>query len=65
LDAGINFIDTADGYSGAEEMIGKALTGGRVRRVLATKFHSAMSDDPNHRGNSRRLIREVESSLVG
>jgi aryl-alcohol dehydrogenase-like predicted oxidoreductase len=68
LDAGINFIDTADGYSGgeSEEMIGKALTGGRVRRVLATKFHSAMSDDPNHRGNSRRwIIREVESSLVG
>ena len=67
LDAGINFIDTADGYSGgeSEEILGKALAGGRRDDVvLATKFHSAMSDDPNHRGNSRRwIIREVENSL--
>ena len=67
LDAGITFIDTADGYSGgeSEEILGKALAGGRRDDVvLATKFHSAMSDDPNHRGNSRRwIIREVENSL--
>ncbi len=32
--------------------------------VLATKFHNAMTDDPNHRGNSRRWIRTaVEDSL--
>ncbi len=67
LDAGITFIDTADGYSGgeSEEILGKALAGGRRDDVvLAPKFHSAMSDDPNHRGNSRRwIIREVENSL--
>src|ERR1700691_1553719 len=67
LDAGINFIDTADVYSGgeSEEIVGKALAGGRREHVvLATKAHSAMGTDPNQRGNSRRwLIRECENSL--
>jgi aryl-alcohol dehydrogenase-like predicted oxidoreductase len=67
LDAGINFIDTADVYSRgeSEEIVGKALAGGRRDDVvLATKVHGAMGDDPNQRGNSRRwIIREVESSL--
>ncbi|MBX5470719.1 MAG: aldo/keto reductase [Thermoleophilaceae bacterium] len=67
LDAGINFIDTADVYSRgeSEEIVGKALAGGRRDDVvLATKFHSAMGDDPNERGNSRRwIVREVEASL--
>src|ERR671936_908864 len=67
LDAGINFIDTADVYSRgeSEEIVGKALAGGRRDHVLlATKFHGSMSDDPNERGNSRRWIfREVENSL--
>jgi aryl-alcohol dehydrogenase-like predicted oxidoreductase len=67
LDAGINFIDTADVYSAgeSEEIVGKALTGGRREDViLATKFHVAMGDDANERGNSRRWIaREVENSL--
>jgi aryl-alcohol dehydrogenase-like predicted oxidoreductase len=68
LDAGINFLDTADVYSQgeSEEIVGKALTGGRRDDVvLATKVHFPMSDeDPNHRGNSRRwIIREVEDSL--
>jgi aryl-alcohol dehydrogenase-like predicted oxidoreductase len=66
LDAGINFVDTADGYSDgeSEEIVGKALEGRRDDVVLATKVHFPMSDDPNHRGNSRRwIVREVESSL--
>jgi aryl-alcohol dehydrogenase-like predicted oxidoreductase len=67
LDAGINFIDTADVYSAgeSEEIVGKALAGGRRDDVvLATKFHGAMGEDPNQQGNSRRwIIREVEDSL--
>jgi len=67
LDAGINFIDTADVYSGgeSEEIVGKALAGGkRDSVVLATKVHGAMGDDPNAQGNSRRwIITECENSL--
>jgi aryl-alcohol dehydrogenase-like predicted oxidoreductase len=67
LDAGINFIDTADVYSRgeSEEVVGKALAGGRRDNVvLATKFHGTMGDDANEAGNSRRWIfREVEASL--
>jgi aryl-alcohol dehydrogenase-like predicted oxidoreductase len=67
LDAGINFVDTADVYSSgeSEEIVGKALAGGRRDDVvLATKVNWSMSEDPNHGGNSRRwIIREVEDSL--
>jgi len=67
LDAGINFIDTADVYSrgGSEEIVGQALAGGRRDNViLATKVHGTMGDDPNEFGNSRRwIIKEVENSL--
>jgi aryl-alcohol dehydrogenase-like predicted oxidoreductase len=66
LDAGINFIDTADVYSRgeSEEIVGKALAGRRDDVVLATKVHGTMGDDPNQYGNSRRwIIREVEDSL--
>jgi aryl-alcohol dehydrogenase-like predicted oxidoreductase len=66
LDAGVNFVDTADVYSRgeSEEIVGKALKGRRDRIVLATKAHGAMGDDPNERGNSRRwLIEECEASL--
>src|SRR3984957_8420250 len=68
LDAGINFIDTADVYSRgeSEEIVGKALAGGRRDSVvLATKVHGKMHDeDPNEFGNSRRwIVREVENSL--
>ena len=66
LDAGINFIDTADVYSRgeSEEIVRKALAGRRDKVVLATKFHGTMSDDPNERGNSRRwIMQEVEASL--
>ncbi|HVT20461.1 MAG TPA: aldo/keto reductase [Mycobacteriales bacterium] len=66
LDAGINFIDTADMYSSgeSEEIVGKALKSKRDSVVLATKFHGAMSFDPNEQGNSRRwIVKEVENSL--
>ena len=66
LDAGINFIDTADVYSRgeSEEIVGKALEGRRDDVVLATKVHGTMGDDPNQFGNSRRwIVREVEASL--
>jgi aryl-alcohol dehydrogenase-like predicted oxidoreductase len=44
--------------------VGKALEGRRDELVLATKVHSPMDEDPNHRGNSRRwIMREVEDSL--
>ena len=66
LDAGINFIDTADVYSQgeSEEIVAKAIAGRRDDIVLATKFHGAMGEDPNSQGSSRRwIIREVENSL--
>ncbi len=68
LDAGINFIDTADGYSAgeSEEILGEALVSGRRESVvLAVKFGVPFADeDPNHRGASRRWITEaVEGSL--
>jgi aryl-alcohol dehydrogenase-like predicted oxidoreductase len=67
LDAGINFIDTADVYSQGESetIVGKALSSvDRSHVVLATKVHFPMGDDPNARGNSRRwIIAEVENSL--
>jgi aryl-alcohol dehydrogenase-like predicted oxidoreductase len=77
LDAGINFIDTADVYSQGESevIVGKALANGRRDDViLATKFHGQMGvstsapmgtkGDPNRQGNSRRwIVSEVENSL--
>jgi aryl-alcohol dehydrogenase-like predicted oxidoreductase len=66
LDAGINFVDTADMYSSgeAEQIVGKALRGRRDDVVLATKVHFPMGDGPNRSGNSRRwIVQEVEASL--
>jgi aryl-alcohol dehydrogenase-like predicted oxidoreductase len=66
LDAGINFVDTADVYSAgeSEEIVGKALESRRDDVVLATKVHFPMGKDPNSRGNSRRwIVQEVENSL--
>jgi aryl-alcohol dehydrogenase-like predicted oxidoreductase len=66
LDAGINFIDTADVYSRgeSEQIVAKAIAGRRDDVVLATKFFAPMSDDPNHAGGSRRwIMTEVEHSL--
>jgi aryl-alcohol dehydrogenase-like predicted oxidoreductase len=66
LDAGINFIDTADVYSQgeSEEIVAKALAGRRDEVVLATKFHGTMGEGLNRSGNSRRwIVQEVEASL--
>jgi aryl-alcohol dehydrogenase-like predicted oxidoreductase len=78
LDAGVNFIDTADVYSQGESeiIVGKALAQGRRDEViLATKFHGEMGTsgdppmgppggNPNRRGNARRwIVQEVENSL--
>jgi len=69
LDAGINFLDTANVYTRgrSEEVTGEALkrNGKRQRIVLATKVHGVMADDdPNAQGNSRRhIIEQCEASL--
>ena len=66
LDAGINFVDTANVYSNgeSEEIVGQALRGHRDQVVLATKVHGEMGPGPNDRGNSRvHILREVEHSL--
>jgi len=66
LDAGINFVDTADVYSagGSEEIVGTALADRRDEVVLATKVHGRMGLGKNEEGNSRLwIMREVESSL--
>ncbi|MGH9075876.1 MAG: aldo/keto reductase, partial [Acidimicrobiales bacterium] len=67
VDAGINFVDTADVYSHgeSEDIVGKALAGmARHEVVLATKFHAQMGDGPNTSGNSRRwIVHECEASL--
>jgi aryl-alcohol dehydrogenase-like predicted oxidoreductase len=66
LDAGVNFVDSADVYSAgeSEEIVGKALKGRRDDVVLATKFFMPMGDDPNRRGGSRRwIVRAAEDSL--
>ena len=66
LDAGINFVDTADVYSRgeSEEIVGQALQGHRDDVVLATKFAMPMGEDANQRGGSPRWIkRAVQDSL--
>jgi aryl-alcohol dehydrogenase-like predicted oxidoreductase len=66
VDAGINFIDTADIYSfgESETVLGKALDGRRDNVILATKAFMPMGKDPNQQGGSRRwLINAVEDSL--
>jgi aryl-alcohol dehydrogenase-like predicted oxidoreductase len=69
LDAGLNFLDTANVYGRgrSEEITGEALkrNGSRSRIVLATKFHGRMDDDdPNAAGSSRRhIIEQCEASL--
>ena len=68
IDAGINFLDTANAYrrGTSEEIVGKALmrNGHRGRVVLATKFTASVSYDPNGRGGSRRhIFEQCDASL--
>ncbi|MEI8002502.1 MAG: aldo/keto reductase [Actinomycetes bacterium] len=66
LDAGINFIDTADVYSAgeSEEIVGEAVRGRRDDVVIATKFMATMGRDPNMQDGSRRwIVRACEDSL--
>src|ERR1700735_620117 len=66
LDAGINFVDTANGYSDGESeiIVGKARAGRRQQVVLATKVFAPVGPGPNERGLSRKAIQEqVENSL--
>ena len=66
LDAGVNFIDTADVYSAgeSERIVGKALAGRRERVILATKVHGRTGEGPNDLGNSRlHILRACEASL--
>lgn len=66
LDAGINFIDTANGYSDGESevIVGKAIRDRREQVVLATKVWAPVGPGPNQRGLSRKAIQEqVDNSL--
>jgi aryl-alcohol dehydrogenase-like predicted oxidoreductase len=64
LDAGINFLDTADAYGDSEDVVGKALEGRRDDVVLATKFSRPTGQDPNRQGASRRwIVTAAENSL--
>src|SRR3972149_9543128 len=66
LDAGINFVDTANVYNAgqSEVVVGKALKGRREQVVLATKVHGNMGGGPNDLGNSRLHIHKAcEDSL--
>jgi aryl-alcohol dehydrogenase-like predicted oxidoreductase len=66
LDRGINFIDTADTYSGgeSEDIVGKAITGRRDKVVLATKFRLSAGEGRNDQGGSRYwIMKQVENSL--
>ena len=69
LEAGGNFIDTADGYTDgqSEEILGRYLKAkkGRERVVLATKFtFNSQPGDPNAGGNGRKnILRALEGSL--
>jgi aryl-alcohol dehydrogenase-like predicted oxidoreductase len=66
VDAGHNFIDTADVYNAgvSEEFVGRAIAGKREAVVLATKGYNHMGDGPNDRGSSRaHLTRALDASL--
>ena len=66
IDAGINFIDTANTYHGgrSEQTVGKALAGRRHQVLLATKVHGKTGDGPNDHGNSRlHILKACDDSL--
>jgi len=66
FEAGVNFFDSADAYSGglAEEYLGSALSGRRQGAIVASKFFNPMGSGPNDGGNSRiHIMQAVEASL--
>ncbi len=66
IEAGINFIDTADAYSGgeSERIVGRAIASKRDDLVIATKMYHPMGPGRNQKGNSRRWMRQaLEGSL--
>jgi aryl-alcohol dehydrogenase-like predicted oxidoreductase len=66
LDAGINFVDTANVYNDgqSEVVVGKALRDRRDKVVLATKVHFKVGDGPNDEGNSRlHILKACDDSL--
>ena len=66
IDAGVNFIDTADVYSQgeSERIVGKAIKNKRESLVIATKFFFPMGEGIHEHGGSRKwIVREVENSL--
>ena len=70
IDAGINFIDTANTYADgeSERIIGKAFkeNGNRDRVLIATKFHYRVGEGPNDEGNSRlHIIKACEEVIYG
>ena len=67
LDLGINFIDTADVYTGgnSEETLGHALKGRWDQFVVATKVYFKTGEGPNDYGASRyHITNGVEASLL-
>jgi aryl-alcohol dehydrogenase-like predicted oxidoreductase len=66
IDAGLNFLDTANVYSSgeSEEIVGKAIEGRRDELVIATKVYGEMDDRPNGGGLSRKhVLEQAEASL--
>jgi aryl-alcohol dehydrogenase-like predicted oxidoreductase len=66
FDAGVNFFDTANSYSGgqSEIMLGQALKGRRREAIVATKFSNPMGPGPNDSGMSRlHIMQAIEDSL--
>jgi len=66
VEAGVNFIDTADTYAGgaSEEITGRLLAGRRDDFILATKLANPNGKGPNQRGLSRKwILHEAEQSL--
>lgn len=66
LDAGLNFFDTADIYSGgaSEEILGQAIKGRRDRVLISTKATFPMGTGPNDKGSSRfHLMKAIDASL--
>jgi aryl-alcohol dehydrogenase-like predicted oxidoreductase len=66
LDAGVNFFDTADGYSNglSEQILGKAIEGKRHDVLLSTKGFFPTGEGPNAGGSSRyHILNAVEGSL--